>query len=77
MTSIYPTIEDPIAKRKRESDSIAKRDLTLLPFAWRFTSRQPIDSGATTSAGRSKKERGRCWEGVVAAGVALGMGENY
>jgi len=26
--------------------------------------------GATTSAGRAKKDWGRCWEGVVAMGVA-------
>jgi len=28
--------------------------------------------GATCSAGRAKKDGGRCWEGVVAMGVALG-----
>ena len=44
------------------------------PEGWRFTSRQPMSSGATTSAGRQKKEWGRCWEGVVAIGVARGMG---
>jgi len=46
------------------------------PSGWRFTSRQPMSSGATTSAGRAKKLWGRwsgsCWEGVVAMGVALG-----
>jgi len=26
------------------------------PFAWRLTSRQPIGSGATCSAGRAKKD---------------------
>jgi len=38
--------------------------------AWRFTSRQPISSGATCSAGRAKKDGRRCREGVVAMGVA-------
>jgi len=38
--------------------------------------RQPIRSGATCSAGRAKKDGGRCWEGVVAMGVAWGMGGN-
>jgi hypothetical protein len=33
-----------------------------------------MSSGATSSAGRAKKDWGRCWEGVVARGVALGMG---
>ena len=28
-----------------------------------------MSSGATNSAGRAKKEWGRCWEGVVAMGV--------
>ena len=28
-------------------------------------------SGKTTSAGRQKKDWGRCWEGVVAMGVAI------
>ena len=36
--------------------------------------RQPLSSGATCSAGRAKKDWGRCWEGVVAMGVALGGG---
>jgi len=31
-----------------------------------------MSSGATTSAGRAKKLWGRCWESVVAMGVALG-----
>jgi len=31
---------------------------------------QPMSSGAMTSAGRAKKDGGRCWEGVVAMGVA-------
>jgi len=31
--------------------------------------------GATTSAGRAKKDGGRCWEGVVAMGVAWGWVE--
>jgi hypothetical protein len=45
---------------------------------WRFTSRQPISSVATTSAGRAKKEWGRCWEGVVSMGVALcGSAEDW
>ena len=43
-----------------------------LLFALRTSSRQPISSGATCSAGRAKKAWGRCWEGVVAMGVALG-----
>jgi len=29
-----------------------------------------MSSGATTSAGRAKKDGERCWEGVVAMGVA-------
>ena len=29
---------------------------------WRFTSKQPISSGATCSAGRAKNDWGRCWE---------------
>jgi len=37
-----------------------------------------MSSGATSSAGRAKKERGRglgiCWKSVVAMGVAWGMG---
>ena len=33
-----------------------------------------MSSGATTSAGRAKKVWGRCCEGVVAMGVALGGG---
>jgi hypothetical protein len=37
-----------------------------------FTSRQPISSGALTSAGRQKKEWRKCWEAVVAMGVAVG-----
>ena len=41
------------------------------PSAWRFTSRQPMRSGATSSAGRAKKDWGRCWEDLVAMGVAL------
>ena len=28
-------------------------------------------SGATSSAGRAKKDWGRCWEDLVAMGVAL------
>ena len=35
----------------------------------RITSRQPMSSGATTSAGRQKKAWGRCWESVVAMGL--------
>ena len=31
-----------------------------------------MSSGATTSAGRAKKDWGRCWEGLVAMGVAVG-----
>ena len=38
----------------------------------RFTSRQPISSGATCSAGRAKKDWGRDWVSVVPMGVALG-----
>jgi len=30
-----------------------------------------MSSGATTSAGRAKKDGGRCWEGVVAMGLLL------
>ena len=37
----------------------------------RITSRQPMSSGATCSAGRQKKDWGRCWEGLVAMGVAF------
>jgi len=29
------------------------------PFAWRFTSRQPMSSGATSLAGRAKKDGGK------------------
>ena len=36
-----------------------------------FTSKQPMRSGATWSAGRAKKDWGSCWEGVVAMGVAM------
>jgi hypothetical protein len=36
-----------------------------LAIGWRFTSRQPISSGATISAGRAKKDKGRCWMGEV------------
>jgi len=43
-------------------------------YEWsRFTSRQPMSSGAASSAGRAKKDWGRAgmsWEGVVAMGVA-------
>ena len=42
--------------------------------AFRFTSRQPMSSGATTSAGRAKKGWGRVWESMVAMGVAWGIG---
>jgi len=31
-----------------------------------------MSSGATTSAGLAKKEWGRCWERLVAMGVAWG-----
>ena len=51
-------------------------DKSKLPSSWRFTSRQPIRSGATCSAGRAKKLWGRaggCWEGVVAMGVAASL----
>jgi hypothetical protein len=41
------------------------------PEGWPFTSRQPMRSGATCSAGRQKKNWGRYWESVVAMGVAL------
>jgi len=34
-----------------------------------------MSSGATCSAGREKKDWGRCWEGVVAMGVASFFGE--
>jgi len=34
-----------------------------------------MSSGATTSAGWAKKVRGRCWENVVAMGVALEGGD--
>jgi len=33
-----------------------------------------MSSGATCSAGRAKKDWGRCWERVVAMGVAIGVG---
>jgi len=42
-----------------------------------------MSSGATTSAGRAKKDWRRCWEGVVAMGVvvdgleAIGRGMGY
>jgi hypothetical protein len=36
-----------------------------------------MSSGATCSAGRQKKDWGRCWEGVVAMGVAWGMSGGY
>jgi hypothetical protein len=44
------------------------------PVGCRFTSRQPIRSGATCTAGRAKKgwgRAGRSLMGVVAMGVAL------
>ena len=44
---------------------------TSSPSAWHFTSRQPMRSGAKTSAGRVKKDLGRCWQSVVAMGVAV------
>jgi len=48
--------------------------------AERFTSRQPMSSGATTSAGRAQKDggsAGSCWEGVMAMGVAWGTAGGY
>ncbi len=44
---------------------------TGVPSAWRFTNTQPMSSGATTSAGRAKKDCRRDWESVVAMGVAF------
>lgn len=37
--------------------------------AWRFISRESLTSGATSSAGRAKKDWGRCWESVEAMGL--------
>jgi len=34
------------------------------PSALSFTNRQQISSGATCSAGRAKKDRGKFWEGL-------------
>ena len=45
----------------------------LLSSGWRFTSRQPMSSGATCSAGRAKKalgSPGRSWMDGMAMGVA-------
>ena len=50
---------------------LALGNQALLPQ--RQVIRQPISSSATSSAGRQKKDWGRCWEGVVAMGVAWGM----
>ena len=50
------------------------------PEGWRFTSRQPMRSGATSSAGRQKYALGwamRFWMGWVAMGVAWRMGGGY
>ena len=44
-----------------------------LPFAWRFTSRHPISSGATCSAGPAKKLWGSAGKSLVTDGVAMGM----
>jgi len=44
------------------------------PLGWHFTSRQPISSGATTSAGRAKKDWGSAGRVLVAMGVAWGNG---
>ena len=41
-----------------------------LPSVWRFTNRQTISSGATTSAGRQKKAWDRAGKNVVAMGIA-------
>jgi len=46
-----------------------------LPNGWRFTSRQPMSSGATNSAGRAKKDGVKAGRVLVAMGVAWGMGE--
>jgi len=35
-----------------------------------------MSSGATTSAGRAKKDGGRCWEGLVGYGSGLKAGDN-
>jgi hypothetical protein len=44
------------------------------PSDWRLPSKQQITSEATTSAGRSRKERGKwsgkCWQVVAAPGMA-------
>ena len=36
-----------------------------------------MSSGATCLAGRAKKDWGRCWEGVVAMGVAWGEVKSF
>jgi len=43
------------------------------PLGWRFTSRQPISSGASSSAGRAKKDWGSAERVLVAMGVASAM----
>lgn len=43
----------------------SKRRAQQFPPTWPYTSRQPMRSGATCSAGRAKKawgRAGRCWE---------------
>jgi len=40
------------------------------PLVWRFTSRQPMNSGATTSAGWAKKDGGGAGRVLVDMGVA-------
>jgi len=42
----------------------------------RIYHRQPMSSGATSSAGRAKKDGGRCWEGLVGYGSGLKAGDN-
>ena len=43
------------------------------PSGWRFTSRQPMSSGATNSAGRAKKDWGRAGKSLVMGVVAMGV----
>jgi len=63
--------QSPLCRRLRYSGSgFSSAGAVPGGAAEHFTSRQPISSGATCSAGRAKKDGGRCWESVVAMGVA-------